>query len=329
MRARRRRAIALIIAAAFTVLSACSAALPTPIASGQAVPPPVLSATQVQTVLGAVDAVLAPADKALDPTTLPTRLTGPALAMRSAEYVRAKVTGGAKPPTELPANEASAVIPQSQTWPRTVLVITDQPEDLGPRRVLVLQQTAPREQYKLWGWARMFPGDFPQTAALTAGSAVLANDDPDLLVKPDELLAQYADVLDKGAGSAAAGSFADDPFRTLTQTTRSQQQDLAVQGGATFTESYSPVGGPLVALATQQGGAIVVGQMTTTSTVTAATGGTVGNDPVAAALAGATPTSSLSRTYTDVLIFYVPPKAAGGQVVALAAEQIVTAAAVS
>jgi hypothetical protein len=319
-----------LIVALLTGLAACSSSLPTPAAVGQAVPPPVLSATQVQAVLGAVTNVLTPADKALDPSGLPARLVGPALAMRSAEYVRATATSGAKLPTQLPASEASAVIPQSDTWPRTVLVVTDQPADLGPRRVLVLQQASARDQYRLWGWARMFPGEFPKTAALTSGSAVLPMDDPDLLVPPSALLGQYADVLANGASSAAVNTFATDPFRTSTEGKRVEQLNLAAEGSATFAETYAPVGGPLVALATQDGGAIVVGELATASTVTAAPGGgTVGNDPVAAALAGAPPTASLSRTYTDVMVFYVPPKSAGGQVVALAAEQIITAASVS
>ncbi|MBU4335813.1 MAG: hypothetical protein KJ548_04500 [Actinobacteria bacterium] len=328
MRARFR---AVVLATVVALLAtACSNPLPSVSPEAEAVPPPVLSAAQSQTVLAAVGSVLSTSDQALDPTGLSARLTGPALTMRTAEYIRSTATGGAKAPTALPANEASAVIPQTDVWPRTMLVITEQPDDLSARRVLILQQGSPREQYKLWGWARMFPGEFPTTAALTTGSAVVAADDPDLVVPPSAVLSQYADVLANGASSASAATYAGDTFRTATEANRTQQQALAAEGGATFTETYAAVDGPVVSLATQDGGALVVGQLSTTSTITAAEGGTLTNsDPFSAALAGAAPTTSLARTYTDVLVFYVPPASAGGQVVALAAEQILTAAAVS
>ncbi|MBU4213350.1 MAG: hypothetical protein KJ792_01685 [Actinobacteria bacterium] len=327
---RRRPQIAALAAVVALLMTACSNPLPTAMPEAEAVAPPALSAVQSQAVVAAVGSVLSTSDKALDPAGLPARLTGPALAMRTAEYIRSTATGGAKPPTPLPANEATAVIPQTDVWPRTMLVITDQPDDLSARRVLVLQQAAPRDQYKLWGWARMFPGEFPTTAALTTGSAVLAADDPDLVVPPSAILSQYADVLANGAASASAAKYAGDTFRTAIEANRTQQQALAAEGGATFTETYTATDGPVVSLATQEGGALVVGQLSTTSTITAAQGGTLTNsDPFSAALAGAAPTTTLVRTYTDVLVFYVPPASAGGQVVALAAEQILTAAAVS
>lgn len=327
---RLRIRAAALVAAIVLLAAACSASLPSAVPEAQAVPPPALTAAQSQAVVAAVGQVLSAADKSLDASALPARLTGPALAMRSAEYVRAAATGGAKPPTTLPASEASAVIPQTDVWPRTMLVLTDQPDDLTARRVLILQQASPREQYKLWGWARMFPGEFPTTAALPTGSTVLPDEGTGLVVQPSQVLAQYADVLANGAASPSGAAFAADTFRTATEANRTQQQALAAEGGATFTETYAPVGGPVVSLATQNGGALVVGQLTTTSTITAAAGGTLTNsDPFLATLAGAAPTTSLVRTYTDVLIFYVPPASAGGQVVAVAAEQIVTAAAVS
>ena len=90
-----------------------------------------------QDVLTDVGAVLAAADAALDPAQLPPRVEGPALAVRTAEYVRAAATAGAKPPTALPTDEQALIVPQTDVWPRTQLVVTKQPDDLQAPRILV------------------------------------------------------------------------------------------------------------------------------------------------------------------------------------------------
>ena len=61
-------------------------------------------------------------------------------------------------------------MPQTDAWPRTQLVVTKQPDDLQAPRILVMQQAAPREQYRLWGWGRMGAGvQMPATAAPETG----------------------------------------------------------------------------------------------------------------------------------------------------------------
>ena len=128
--------------------------------------PAATTVVQSQDVLTDVGAVLAAADAALDPAQLPPRVEGPALAVRTAEYARATATAGAKPPTALPTDEQALIVPQTDVWPRTQLVVTKQPDDLQAPRILVMQQTAPREPYRLWGWGRMGAGvQMPATAA--------------------------------------------------------------------------------------------------------------------------------------------------------------------
>ena len=99
---RRARAGAVVLAGCLA-LGACSGSLPEPAPeAAQAVAPPVLTAAQSETVLERLGEVLGQADAALDPALLAERVSGPALAMRGAEYVRASATAGAKLPTALP-----------------------------------------------------------------------------------------------------------------------------------------------------------------------------------------------------------------------------------
>lgn len=327
---RSRRITAALGSLLLLGLAACANPLPQPQPEPvPAVAPAATTVTQSQDVLTDLGAVLATADAALDAAQLPPRVEGPALAVRSAEYVRATATAGAKPPTALPTDAQALIVPQTDVWPRTQLVVTKQPDDLQAPRILVMQQTAPREPYRLWGWGRMGAAvQMPPTAAPETGSPVLAPDATGLVVTPTEALQQYADVLANGDASTFAATFEPDTFRSSIEAARAATV-AGVQAAGTATETYTPAAAPIVSLGTVDGGAIVVGQLTTVSTVTlTVAGGTIPiSDPFYAALTGKTSAgSNFVRTFTDVLVMYVPPAGTGAPVKLLAAEHAVTSA---
>jgi hypothetical protein len=323
----RRGAGVLATVALAAILGACAGPLPRPLpAAVPAVAPPALSVAQSQGVLSRIGEALAVGDAALDPAGLAGRLTGPALAIRTAEYVRAKATAGAEPPTVLPMDDQTLIVPDTTGWPRTQFVVTQQPADLQAPRLLVLTQATARDPYRLWGWARLGPGvRMPATADTATGSVPLAPDAGGLLVTPTQALAQYADVLANGSGSAFAATFPADFFRTSIESKRTGYAD-SVKTVATVTETYTPTPDSVYALATADGGAIVVGSLTTATTTTVAQGSVALNDPFEAALAGRTSvTKSSLRTWTDVVAFYVPPASSPTkQVQVLAAEHALT-----
>ena len=316
-----------LVALLGTALAGCAAAPPSPHPqAAPAVPPPALSVTQTTTVLDELGKVLTAADAASDTNALAARLTDPALAMRHAEYVRSQATGGQKPPTALPTAAQAVIEPRTATWPRTQIVVTVQPDDLQAPRLLVLQQATPRDQYRLWGWARLFPGvSMPATATPGVGSPVLPADATGLLVRPDQVMPAYADVLSNGDSSSSAGQFTADPFRSSVTSAR---ETLAanVKDVGNAAETYTPDPAPLTVIGTVDGGALVVGKMTTVSTVSITVGGAkLSLSAVEAALAGKPEaTQSLVRTYTDVLVFRVPPAGAKSPVQLVAAEAVLT-----
>ncbi|WP_129338474.1 hypothetical protein [Cellulomonas endophytica] len=320
--ARARRAAAAALAVALTAgLAGCGTPLPAPEApAAPAVAPAALTAGQVDRVLADLGTVLAAGDAALDPAALGPRVTGPALAVRTAEYVRQTATAGARTPTVLPTRAQSVVVPATTTWPRTQLVVTEQPADLQAQRILVLQQPDARSPYRLWGWARLLPGvQLPAVASSATGSPVLAADTDALRLAPAQVLEQYADVLTNGDASAAAPAFAADAFRDGLRTAR-EQTAASVAAVATVAESTVAVPEGVVALGTLDGGAIVVGQTTTTTTLTVSQG-SLTLDPTEAALSGRPEvTRTLVYTYQDVLAFHVPAAGSSDPVRLLAAE---------
>ncbi|UZN04479.1 hypothetical protein [Cellulomonas sp. S1-8] len=330
---RRRRAAAVALAVLpLLVLGGCGTPLPT--AAPEPVPavaPPVVSVAQAQRVLGAVADVVAAGDAGNDPAGLPARLEGPALTTRTAEYIRNVTTGGARPPTVLPFDEQALLVPETDTWPRTQLVVTEQPDDLQAPRVLVLRQATPRDPYRLWGWARLLPSvQMPATAAPEEGSPTLPPDAAGLLTTPLDAVVQYADVLGNGDASPHAASFAPDAFRTAIESERAGVVGQLADA-ATLSQTYTAAPEPIVTLGTVDGGAVVVSEISTTSTVTlSAAGGSITVEPFYSALAGGATTAgtSLTRIFTGVVVMYVPPADSGAQVQVLAGEQSVTSAVV-
>lgn len=309
MSARARRGLS-VAAGLGLVLAMGACATPPPEPQPESVPavaPPALTVDQSTSVLQDVGAVLAAGDATFDATGLPARLTGPALDVRKLEYARATSTGGARLPTALPTVAQVIVVPDTTDWPRTQLVVTEQPETLEAPRILVLRQESPREPYRLWGWARLGPGvQMPATAEPEIGSPTVAPDSTALLVPPQSVLPQYADVLANGDASAYAAMHPQDFFRQTIEAARANMQ-AAVAPVGTVAETYVPKADPPVALATADGGAIVVGAIDTTTTLAIAEPG-IDLDPTTAALAGKPRvTSSLVSTWADVLVFYVPP----------------------
>ncbi len=323
-----RTLVALVVVLA--PLSACATPLPAPSPPPPAaVAPPALLPTQSTAVLVNIGSVLATADKALDTSKLAPRVIGPALAMRSAEYLRAEATNGDRAPTALPTKAQVQIVPQTRTWPRVELVVTVQPDNLQAPRVLVLEQATPRAPYALWGWARMFPNaSTPPVAEAAKGSPVLPVSDSSLVVSPDKLLAAYGDVLTNGTASSSAAQFAPDQFRDQVVQNR-QTVASNVQGIGQVAETYTPNGPPLAVIGDAEGGALVVGSMSTVSTVSVTLAGAkLSLSPFESAAAGASEAGkSLTRTYTDVLVFHVPAAGSGKQVQLIAAESVLTAVA--
>ncbi len=161
-----RRLRAWSVAAALAAgLAACSAPLPEP--TPEAIPamaPVAVDDAQVSRILGEVASTLAAADAAGSPELLAPRVTGTAAEIRAAQYVQA-AAGATDALTEIPATPQTVIAPATTLWPRTIMVVTTAPADLRAPLLVTLVQDSPRAQYRLVGWARLFPGtQMPGTA---------------------------------------------------------------------------------------------------------------------------------------------------------------------
>ena len=314
----RVRAVALSTAVLF--LAGCSAPLPTP--QPDAIPAaiqPALSVEQAEDILAEVSASLADADAALSGDLLVPRVTGPAATIRFFQYALA-TSGLADALTAIPSVAQTLVLPTTDDWPRTVMVVTEPPEDLQAPLLLTLVQTEPRAPYQLWSWARLFPGiQTPALAQPELGSAPVAPDAAELAVSPTEVLAQYVDVLTNRDASPYAAAFTADPLRQgIAQT---KDAFVAVVGAnGSLTETYQPDAAGTYSMATADGGAIVVGTVRTVTTITLVDSTLKIGDQTAAILGTDTLKSNLAITWLSVVAFAIPPAGSDAPIQVLGAE---------
>lgn len=318
---RRRTTVAGALALAGLLLSACSSPLPAP--SPDAVPaamPPAISTEQVAEVLEDINATVQEAEAAdFNPDLLDPRLTGPARTMRTIEYAL-RLAGNTEAITTVPSVAQTIVAPTTDTWPRTVMVITESPADLQAPLLLTLVQDGPREPYRMWSWARLFPGvAVPATAQPEIGSSPVAPDAESLVASPESVVARYVDVLANGAESPHAASFTDDPLRAGIAATRDAYAGLVVDKGS-LTETYQPHDSGPYAIATADGGAIVVGAVQTVTTVTLDDSTLTIGDQTASLLGRQTVANNLAITWLSVVVFAVPPAGSTEPITVLGAE---------
>ncbi|WP_127131687.1 hypothetical protein [Georgenia sp. SYP-B2076] len=311
---RRRRALAAGGALALALLAGCSADVPQPKPEPTAAtPPPVLDEARTDRVLEEIGTTIAAADEAKDGEALAARVTGPALAIRRAEYALAQATGGRTAPAPITTASQVEAVATTRDFPREAMVITQVPEGANLPLLLVLAQESPREQYKLWGWVELFPGtETPALINPETGSAQLPPDAEGLVATPKQVIERYVDTLNNPS-SEFAGQFAEDPYKTSSaKTIADLNAGIAAAGNATVTAAVGD-DGP-VCLSTADGGAIVVSEVTSATTLRKTVPGATltAGGAIASLLGSDTEVRGTVTGTADVLVaFYVPP--AGGE----------------
>lgn len=316
---------------ALLLVAGCTPELPPLVVSEVAEVRPVLSLEQSADVYSEVGEALAAAQESLDPAALDPRVTGPARELRAAELTVASARGSAETITEIPTTIQSYIVPSTPGWPRTALAVSERPQNLQTERLLVAEQASPREDYKLWGWLRLFPGvTLPEFAAADIGTPDVPLDEVDtLLMAPTDAVARYVDVLNAGDASAHAAAFAVDPLREQITTLRAGRQESAAVIAGTYTMTFAVAEGEARALRTADGGALVIAKVTSLETLAGEVGATVPPSATEAAFTGgATPANSLTTGRTGLVGIRIPPVDSSDPLTVVGSELLTTAASV-
>ena len=325
-RSGRRRAFvaATGLALGALVLTGCTptANQPVPAVSetpGFASPPVAVTKGQFASILVDVADTIADADAAGDATLAATRLSGPALALRTANYaIRAADSAVAALPA-IPSETIEITLPeQSDTWPRRVFAVASA-EGVSPVG-LVLTQDSPRENYKLT-YAVTLIASMPKVAPVEIGAAALPPGNNLGLLAPEDIAAAYGDVLILGEESDSYDLFeADgDSLREAIGVEYKAKRRADLPSSATIEFTNGPGEEEPVAFLTNDSGQIVTLILDDVETVRPVEAGAAVNPSgqVKALSGKAQSTRGIVATYGVQLLFYVPPVGATDQKIVL------------
>ncbi|MGW9269262.1 glycosyl transferase [Microbacterium sp. NPDC055599] len=296
--------------------------------------PPAVTEAQAKRILKSLADTVAEADSTLDADLAATRLVGPALEERVADYaIRAKVTNDA-PPVAIPTDDVRVVLPEAtDRWPRTVLMLSQSADDdTVPPVLLTMTQDDPWSNYKVTNLAQMAAdAQFPEVAASWLGTSMVPADSAFLTLPPDQVATAFSDVVDNVEKSQYYGQF-DDLSLAVAQSIRDGRQTVVqglVDANAAETSKTAfkaaPTTAEPVSMTTLDSGAIVAVSVLDVETITPVNSDVVirfGNNEQAKALTGVTESSTgVETTYLSQLFFAVPSQGSSEPIKLLASTQ--------
>lgn len=334
----RRRSIAAVggILTASLLLAGCttgggvlgSGLEPTPsssssdVATENGLKPPAVTKQQLGRIVDKIAETVAAADEGKNATLAATRLAGPALALRTANYTITTNDPALATLPAFPSGTVEVVLPQqNDEWARSVFAII-QPTDTTLAPVaLMLVQDSPRENYKVHYLITLEPGfALPPVAPAQIGSPSLDADNGFGLLAPNELAQAYGDVLIAGPEATNFDLFQADGDTLRVdigfEAKQARAATVASQGSAKIDFTNGPNLEAPISFPTNDSGQIVAVALDDVETITPTEAGAAINSPPAVkALSGsARSTKGITATYGVQLLFYVPKSPSSQQI---------------
>jgi hypothetical protein len=269
---------------------------------------PALNEEQVTRILADIQRVVAEADASGETSLLQTRVEGPALLFREANYLLRSKSPDVLPLPPISTSVVSiTIISKTESWPRAFMVVTQDGDELP--QTLVIQQLSPREPYKLLYNMALLPGvEFPDVAAASDGAIPVEVDSLFLKISPINLAPTYGDLIDNGPASEFYSQFdlaTDKFYEQISQTQADQAENL---DEATTVFSHELGDANVVSLTTSDSGAIVALMMVDTWEIVPTSRNSAvtvsGDELLLLGVEGSR--SGVSTRYGNMLLFYVP-----------------------
>jgi hypothetical protein len=264
------------------------------------------------------------ADKTGDNALLKSRMSGPALTIRSTQEELSSIED-IKRHMDIPESSRQVIISNTNGWPRVSIIITNPTPERETERVVTLVQKDAHSLYKVWGITRSFSNtQFPSFANPEIGSKLLEPDDDSLKYTPYDAMEKYASLLQDGKQSKIADEFSDDELQSsMIQLTETVQKGVeANQGSQNQVFSSDPK--EIYAISASDGGALVTGVINSTWTRESGEGrfAKPADESEEILFKDKTATSKIEVKYINLVTLYIPIKDSSEQMRAIAAERI-------
>lgn len=274
---------------------------------------PVVSRVQLEQIVKRISSTVKTADGTLDKKLIKTRMAGPALETRLADYIIHKQHPNEQPSIDIPSTLGNYNLPEAKNaWPRSIFTVVKSGSKSNQEFIaLVLIQHSPRSNYKVNYAMTLQPNtELPRVAPITVGASQLDPNIGLLKLQPSAIALAYGDILDNDTAAANYALFQakGDAFRQQVGMAAKQSQAKTLPATAKLTYTNANGDGQVVALQTIDSGALVVVDLNEIETVKPVEAGAAVSVTGAteAYLNKGTSTAGITATYGDQLLFYVP-----------------------
>lgn len=305
---------------AAVALSGCVADVPAPVTSA----PPMAEAAalleaQSATVIDQTMEELAAADAKRDADLLTNRVGGDFKTLRGVEYVLAKEDDGPKP-TVIPSERQAVYVSGAQSWPRTLVVVTEQASEDTTPVVLMWVQESVEDDYQLRAWAHMIPGaTLPAMPGTLTGAEQFEITTDVFDPVPKQALTDYATLLQEGEDSDLNEAFAEDSYRERLFTARETLTEAAEEADGEYSDSVEIDFDASYAMGTATGGVLVFAPANVSSTFTVEDA-TVSIPEDDEPLLDGELDDTVTHTHLDFIVMYIPGPDEEGLPAVVAAE---------
>ncbi|OKL47233.1 hypothetical protein BSR29_06340 [Boudabousia liubingyangii] len=325
----KRKTIAAAAAAlSISLLGACSASIPA-VTYDEKQPVANLNEAQAERILSQTTKVMLDSAANKDIEALKTRLSGAALAMRTAQYQVAKATNTNVAPVDLSTDILSDTI--GPAYPRGILNISKGGEGQLPT-ISLLRTENSLENYKLSNYSRLFSGvTVPSVPKLKAGVPLVAPTATGYRFTPRDAVTKYVAYLSDQSGKEK-DTFETDPFAEFLKSSLTNLKQAANQDkdAVEVTLKVEADDNPITAVQLNNSDALVFASVKYTLTMKVKLEGTKLRAPEAVVpFLGADKAEStglLSITSVASVVLLDPAKDKSDKLKALGAETVVVGA---
>lgn len=302
-----------------------------PTESNGLAPVPV-SEAQTQRIVDRVAEAAAAGDETLSAEAIESRFKGDALAQRVANYkIRSEVPEYGSVPAKI-TNEMLGyrLVQSTEGWPRTlfVTVASEAGTDAegkatdAPSLALVLTQRIPQADFRVSRVIALQGGlEMPKAAPAEEGTALLSDDIESLVLKPADVGAAYAAILQGGAEVEEAKPFdlTNDPLLEnygKAWVTQSKEKSEADDKTQEYSVAVAQGQEPIVSFSTGAGGALIATTVMESQVVDSAGGRYKPQaEGAVSALSGLSgQQDKIVREVAHQLLFFVPNKEDGSKI---------------
>ncbi len=302
------------------VMSGCVADVPAPVTSA----PPLTEAAslleaQSTLVIEETMAELAAADKARDIELLSNRIGGDAKKIRDVEYTLAKADDGPDV-TSIPSSMQAVYVSGAQTWPRTLVAVTEQADEDTTPVVLLWVQEDIDDDYQLRGWAHMIPGaTLPAMPGTLTGAEQFEITSTAFAPSPEQTITDYVTLLKEGSDSDLDETFGADSYRERLFTARKTLTEAAEDSDGEYKDEIAVDLEGAYAMGTASGGVLVFTPLSVSSTFTVEDA-TVSIPESDEPLLEGDLDDTVTHEYLDMIVMYIPGPGDGELPTVVAAE---------